>query len=351
MDKIVDLYLNIPATRKKWENFLAKRGITNFSSREVEVIDHTFGLFDDQNELVGTGSVAGNVLKYLAVCNQDAVAGARFNQLVTVLQQYLFNQNIYHSFVFTKEEYAASFAHLGFTELARTETAAFLESGTPDIDDFLVNLPQVANQASQQVAAIVMNANPFTLGHRQLVELASRENGLVYVFVVATDASLFNTKERQELVKAGTADLDNVLVVSGGDYLVSQSTFPAYFLKSPAELIVSQTAVDALVFKNKIAPALAIKRRYLGTEPFSRTTNFYNQSLVSILSPEIDVRIVERFSTKEQIITATRVRQLLKTDQIAAIAALVPASTMNFMLAHQQDLQKRIKEGMNINGN
>ncbi|MBA1394105.1 [citrate (pro-3S)-lyase] ligase, partial [Lactobacillus sp. XV13L] len=223
--------------------------------------------------------------------------------------------------------------------------------GSPNVNVFLASVPQVEDQENKKVAAIVMNANPFTLGHRRLVELASRENDLLYVFVVATDASLFKTSERMQLVQAGTADLKNVAVGNGGDYMVSQSTFPAYFLKSPDDLIKTQTEVDARVFKNFIAPALAIKRRYVGTEPFSRTTNFYNQSLVNTLSPAIAVQIVERFGNDGQVITATRVRQLLKEDNLTAIRPLVPLATMQFIIDNKQKLQERIKEGMNINGN
>ena len=42
-----------------------------------------------------------------------------------------------------------------------------------------------------KVAAIVMNANPFTLGHQYLVEKAAAENDLVHLFMVSEDASLF----------------------------------------------------------------------------------------------------------------------------------------------------------------
>lgn len=351
MDKVIDMYLDTPETYKRWQNFLLAHGLDNFNPREVNVIDHTLGLVNDQGQLVGTGSTAGNVLKYIAVSNDDATPGARFNQVITALQQYLYNQRIFHSFVFTKAKYSTSFSHLGFTELAHNASAAFLESGTPNINNFLAKVPKAVSQEKKKVAAIVMNANPFTLGHRQLVELASAENELVYVFVVATDASLFKTNERMDLVRKGTADLKNVLVISGGDYMVSKSTFPAYFLKSADDLIAVQTEIDALVFKNHIAPALAIKRRYLGTEPFSRTTNFYNQSLKNTLSPDIDVKIVDRFQVGGQVITATRVRQLIKHDQIADIAPFVPASTMKFIEDNKFSLQERIKKGMNINGN
>lgn len=315
------------------------------------MIDHTVGLIDDKGKLVGTGSIAGNVLKYIAVTNENAVQGARFSQIVTGLQQYLYSIKCYHSFVFTKAQYATSFSHLGFNELARTDEAAFLESGTPNIDDFVSNIPNPDKGKNKKVAAIVMNANPFTKGHQQLVELASKENDLVYVFVVQTDASLFKTDERLNLVKQGTADFKNVLVISGGDYMVSKSTFPAYFLKSSDELITTQTQIDAHVFKNFIAPSLSITRRYLGTEPFSRTTSFYNQSLSSILNPEIEVKIINRFQANEQVITATYVRQLIKEDKLAEIASFVPNSTMQFISANKEALQTRIRKGMNINGN
>ncbi|WP_225437775.1 adenylyltransferase/cytidyltransferase family protein [Limosilactobacillus reuteri] len=45
-----------------------------------------------------------------------------------------------------------------------------------------------------------MNANPFTLGHRYLVEQAAKENDRVYVFVVQDNVSLFTTDERRQLV-------------------------------------------------------------------------------------------------------------------------------------------------------
>lgn len=351
MDKVVDLYLNQPATRKKWEAFLEKLGLHNFSEREINVIDHTLGLVDDEGELVGTGSVAGNVFKYVGVCNEGATEGARFNKIVTALQQYLFNEQIFHSFVFTKRKYSESFQHLSFTELAYTEQAAFLESGTPDVNDYLAELPKVADQENKRVAAIVMNANPFTLGHRHLVEMASQENDLVYVFVVATDLSLFKTKERMKLVEEGLADLENVKVVSGSDYMVSSATFPAYFLKSPEDLIATQTTIDARVFKNVIAPKLYITRRYLGKEPLSITTHYYNVSLAHELGPDIEVIITPRYEIDGQLVTATQVRKNIQAGDLAAIAKFVPATTYKFIEENLTELQDRIKKGMKINGN
>lgn len=351
MDQVVDLYLNEPATRKRWESFLRKLDLHNFSEREIKVIDHTLGLLDEDGKLVGTGSIAGNVLKYIGVCNEGVTAGARFNKIITALQQYLFNERIFHSFVYTKLKYSSSFQHLGFTELAHTDQAAFLESGTPNVEDYLAELPKIADQANKKVAGIVMNANPFTLGHRHLVEVASQKNDLVYVFVVATDRSLFNSQERLQLVKQGLRDLPNVVVTSSADYMVSSATFPAYFLKSPEDLIKTQTTIDARVFKQVIAPKLNIISRFLGEEPKSFTTNLYNETLKQELEPAIAVKIIPRLQVNSEVVTATQVRQEIKTGNLEAIKSFVPGSTFEFIKENLAELQRRIKEGMNINGN
>ena len=68
---IVDLHLSDRATRQKWQQFLESLGIHNFSDAEVDKIDFTLGLLDEQGQLVGTGSAAGNVLKYIGVCNRS----------------------------------------------------------------------------------------------------------------------------------------------------------------------------------------------------------------------------------------------------------------------------------------
>lgn len=351
MDKVVDLFLNNKSTKQKWVKLLSSLGLHDFSEREVDVIDHTIGLEDDEGNLVGTGSVAGNVLKYIGVKNDEVEQGARFNKVVTALTQYLANEEVFHSFVFTKAKYAESFEHLHFNLLAKTNQAAFLENGTPDVAEFVAEIPKVGNQEHKKVAAIVMNANPFTLGHKHLVKRASEENDLVYVFVVANDVSLFNFDERFELVQEGTKEFANVKVVSGGEYMVSPATFPAYFLKIPDDLITVQTAIDAAIFKRQIAPGLNITRRYIGKEPISRTTHYYNVSLAHELGPDIEVIVIDRLKKDDQIVTATEVRQLIKVGNLREINKFVPETTYDFIKKNMSELQSRIKKGMNINGN
>lgn len=347
LNDIIDLNLSDTSVYSQWKNFLSDLNINNFSDIEVQAIDQTIGIFEGER-LVATGSIAGNVLKYIAVCNKGRESGTYFNTIVSDLLAKLAQQKIFHVFVFTKPEYVDSFEHVGFNALAFSEFGAILETGDTSITDYLNKIPKFDNGST---AGIVMNANPFTLGHRYLVETAAKNNDHVYVFVVNTDASLFTTTERTQMVKDGVADLDNVTVVSGSDYMVSYATFPAYFLKSQSDQVVYQTTLDALIFKNWIAKNLNIQTRYLGSEPVSKTTAIYNQVLKDILEPQVKVEIIDRKTLDQKIISARDVRLAIKDNDLAKLNGLVTSTTLKFINDNLDSLQARILKGMNINGN
>ncbi|GBG95255.1 citrate lyase synthetase [Ligilactobacillus salitolerans] len=350
--ELADLNLNRRPVYKKWQELLISRDISNFSVEEVNNIDETIGLFDNEQHLLATGSIAGNVLKYIAIKAGHEENGAIFNQIVTELTNRLVRRGFTHFFVFTKPEYSHSFKFVGFQELASSRFGVVLEKGTTTITDYLMSLPHSPNQAEKSVAAIVMHANPFTLGHQFLVRKAAQENDLVYVFVVKNDASLFSTEERMRLVQEGTKEWKNVFVVSGADYLVSYATFPAYFLKTPDDVIKYQTTLDARIFRDLIAPALNIKKRYLGTEPFSHTTGIYNQTLLRELPPAVQPIVLERKKSAEgKLITATEVRMAIKERKVENISHFIPQTTMTFIKDNIDNLEKRIKKGMKISGN
>ncbi|EKK21006.1 [citrate (pro-3S)-lyase] ligase [Fructilactobacillus florum] len=342
--------LNLQAedSKKQWEDFLIGLGIQDFSDTEVSQLDQTLGLFSD-GQLVATGSAAGNILKYVAVDHTDLESAGYFNRVVSALLTNLSQRGIFHVLVYTKPQYSLSFQRVGFQEIVHSETASFLETGDTSISDYLAKLP---HDPSGQAGAIVMNANPFTLGHRFLVEQAAAQCDRVYVFVVSTNRSLFSAKERLDLVRAGTADLKNVIVVPGADYLVSYATFPAYFLSATTDKIVYQTTIDALIFKERIAPEIGIATRFLGTEPQSKTTDTYNQVLQRVLPPAVRVTVLPRKTAPDgQVISARVVRYAIKNDMIKSVQAIVPVSTYTFLNDHLEELQQRIKKGMKIDGN
>lgn len=343
--QVREINIHVKRNFTKWQQFLRKTGIEEFSPKETAKVERTFAWFQD-DEMMATGSIAGNVLKYIAVCSKVKGHGEVFNQLVSKLVNEAATMNRFHLFVFTKPQYVQSFGYVGFHKLAQVEEGAILESGTPDVHNFVEQIPHFTDQRNSRIAGIVMNANPFTNGHRYLVEQASSENDHVYVFVVSQEASLFNFEERFNLVKAGVKDLANVTVIPGGEYMVSYATFPAYFLKDNQDVAHFQASLDAKLFKEQIAAPLNIRTRYVGSEPFSKTTNIYNQELTKVLPPEVEVKIINRASnSSDDVISATKVRAAIANDELAVVKNYVPQTTLSFIQNNWSDLRARIKEG------
>ena len=196
-------------------------------------------------------------------------------------------------------------------------------------------------------AALVMNCNPFTLGHRYIIEKASMENEQVVVFIVEEDASVFPFQVRMELARLGTKDLENVFILPGGKYIISSNTFPSYFIRQRDLKANAYAELDGKIFGKYISPAFNIKKRYLGSEPYCKTTNFYNQVLSSVL-PEFGIKVVEikRLPIEKDFISASRVRKLIKHGTFQEVSNLVPKSTMDFINSPKaKDIINKIEKG------
>lgn len=195
------------------------------------------------------------------------------------------------------------------------------------IKDYPLTCQSMAN------GAIVMNCNPFTKGHRYLIEYAAKQVDRLYIFVVKEDKSFFKYEDRFEMVKAGTADLPNVVVVSSGKFIISSLTFPEYFMKDYVKEKNFDVSMDVETFCKHIAPPLMIKKRFAGEEPFDPVTKNYNENMSKIL-PKYGMEFCEipRMSLDEKrVINATEVRRLLKERDFGAIGDYVPESTLNIL--------------------
>lgn len=187
--------------------------------------------------------------------------------------------------------------------------------------------------------AIVMNCNPFTIGHRKLIETAASIVDRLYVFVVEEDKSFFKFEDRFEMVKSGTADLNNVVVVPSGKFIISSQTFPEYFMKDYVQEKNFDVTGDIETFCKYIAPSLQIRYRFAGTEPFDLVTLNYNQSMRRIL-PEygMEFREIPRFETEDNmVINATEVRKLLNLHDFDTMIKYVPESTIKVLEERYSD--------------
>lgn len=188
-------------------------------------------------------------------------------------------------------------------------------------------------EKSRRIGSIVMNCNPFTLGHRFLIESCSRKVDLLIIFVVQEDKSVFPFADRIELVRKGTEDLKNVVVLHSGKFIISSETFPEYFNKSHLQKMQIDTSKDVQIFGKYIASELGIGIRFVGTEPIDQVTASYNRSLADIL-PQYGIELVEieRKEESGQVISASRVRQCMKDKEYEKLDELVPLTTKEYLL-------------------
>jgi [citrate (pro-3S)-lyase] ligase len=281
-----------------------------------------------QGRLVACGARDGYVLKMLVVAPSHQGSDA-LGTLVTLLVQSARAAGHDTVFVFTPPRNAPSFEALNFRLLVAAGDSALLEYG-PGLPAYLEAAAPVITPGRN--GAVVVNGNPFTRGHLDLVEAAAREVDRLYLFVVREDRSVFPFEVRYRLARAATQHLANVVVLETSRYAVSAGTFPSYFMKRLDGVAMAQMRLDLLLFSDRIAPAFHIVRRFVGREPFCATTAAYNQAMAEILGRK-GLGWVERprLEFGGQAISATWVRRVLREGALESIRSLVPASTFDYL--------------------
>lgn len=317
------------------ERLQARRLIEAEGLRFEDNFDVLLGIFED-GALVATGARDRNIFKMLCI-RADHQGGAYLGELLTELLNSGTHIDYQSFFIFTKPEYSHSFQQFNFTPLVNHHLACLLESGNGLKKYLLQHQPLVKPGEN---GAVVVNCNPFTLGHRYLIEMAAAQVDHLYVFVVREDFSIFPFDIRYRLVCEGTADLSNVSVLDTSDYAVSSITFPSYFLKPDKDVQTLQMEIDLILFGKHIAPYFHIGKRFIGTEPYCRTTRIYSETMYQVLAPfNVDTVQLERKRSKDLVISAFRVREALKKEAFETLKDLVPESTLSFL---------RTKEGREL---
>ncbi|WBW98042.1 [citrate (pro-3S)-lyase] ligase [Oceanirhabdus sp. W0125-5] len=320
-----------------------KKFLKNFDLEFEENIDCTI-VIKQGGKIVGTCSKSGNILKCFAIDSSMRGMGLS-SKLVTWMNNKLFDQGVYHSFIFTKPENINIFTGVGYKLIQKVKEVALLETGVENINKHIKRIIEKYDLKNNKKAALVMNCNPFTWGHRYLIEKASLENEEVIIFIVEEDRSLFPFKYRYELVKQGVADLKNVKVVPGGEYIISSATFPNYFLRKKDDVLRIFTELDASIFGEYFCNELSINKRYVGEEPFCEVTQAYNETLSDTLEKYgVELEIVKRREFKGKAISASQVREVIKGGEISYLKNLVPDVTMKFLLSSEgKEIMEKIK--------
>ncbi len=321
--------------------------------REREMLLHSRGLavpggedlilgFFSEDRLVATGSLVGNILQGIAVARASEGEGLA-STVVSALLKRALDERMEHIFLYTTPEEVQRFTPLGFMILAAAHSrstglaAALLEWGDGGIGKWRDMLRSSSEERPDGAGAVVVNCNPFTVGHRCLIEWASRESPWLYVLVVQEDRSVFPFEARMRLVREGTRDLDNVSVLSGGPYVISGATFPTYFTRMKAEdaaITELHALLDLELFRRHTAPPLKVKTRFVGTEPYCPVTSVYNEAMKRVLPGDdggVQVREIPRFTLRGEAVSASRVRSLLREGRMDEVEDLVPATTWDWL--------------------
>lgn len=293
--------------------------------------DDLVGVFES-GRLVAVGARQGRILKMLAVAGAYQ-GGALLGEVVTELVGRGYQEGVDSFFIFTSPALVPAFEEFNFNLLVASGKTALLEYGD-GLKRYLARYQKQVHPGKN--GAVVANCNPFTLGHRYLVEEAAARVDHLYLFVVREERSLFPFPARLRMVQEGVADLANVTVLDTSWYAVSSVTFPTYFLKEGDPAGAIQMELDLLLFGTRIAPHFKIATRFVGTEPFSQTTAEYNRAMHSILPTlGIEVREIERKAAVGAAISASRVREMLGRGELDGIAELVPMTTLDFLLSSE----------------
>ena len=369
-----------PRQRQRIEAFLKRNAL------RIDDMNYYAAVLDDDGEMIAGGGLKDDVIKCVAV--DDAHKGeAIANTLVSHLISHA-NQEGYSCIkLFTKPKNRQLFESLSFRLLAEAPEAILMETGIGGISNTVEALkkikeesekykeynkeckedskkckedskeckeivktnlntstpqhlntsylntttPQHLNTTPPRGGVVVMNCNPFTLGHRYLIEQAAKQVERLYVMVVREDCSLFAYTERKAMVEQGVADIENVSVIDGSDYAISRATFPTYFLKRLDDAADTQMLLDLDLFRRHIAPALGATVRFVGTEPTDQLTRHYNQLMHEALK---DVRETDRLEKDGYAVSASRVRKAMEEGDMNTIRQLVPPTTLPYIIAH-----------------
>lgn len=329
-----------PRQRQRIEAFL-KRNALRFDD-----MHYYAAVTDDDGEMIAGGGLKGNVIKCVAV--DDAHKGeAIANTLVSHLISHA-NQEGYSCIkLFTKPKNRQLFESLSFRLLAEAPEAILMETGIGGISNTVEALKKIKEEKTNLTTSpsqplttttprrgvVVMNCNPFTLGHRYLIEQAAKQVERLYVMVVREDCSLFAYTERKAMVEQGVADIENVSVIDGSDYAISRATFPTYFLKRLSDATDTQILLDLDLFRRHIAPALGAEVRFVGTEPTDELTRRYNELMMESLGKDHVVQI-PRLENGGVAVSASRVRRAMESNSLKEAAQLVPPTTLPYIIAH-----------------
>lgn len=301
----VDRVIKGSSSETALSEFLLERDVI------YEDLDASY-IIRDAGEIIATVSVKKNLIKFFYIDDKYQGEGLAIELINSALED-IIAKGYRSYFVFTKAKNENIFTSLSMDVIEKTEDVVLLEGGFFKYKDWIDIIKKDLDK--DEYNAIVMNANPLTLGHEYLVDKALENDTDLIIFVLEEDASYFSTRDRYEIVKKHYQYNDRVHVYKSGSYIISRATFPTYFLKKDTDKLKVYTELDAKIFAKRIAKDLNIKKRYFGTEPIDKVTEKYNEMMKKILYEYgVESEFIERKTIDGEVISASKVRKCYEND-------------------------------------
>lgn len=321
--------LSLAHCRKRIEGFLARNNLRLDNVDYYAVVNR---LGDDT--ILAGGGLDGDIIKCIAV--DDSLRGTGMSQrLVSHLLSVAQDRGILNVKVYTKPQNVDIFSDFSFRKLAEAPCAVLMENGMGGLSTYCKYLSSLKVE-NARCGAIVMNCNPFTMGHKYLIEQAAAQVEHLFVIIVKEDKSLFTTRQRTQMACKAYENIANVTVCDGSDYSISAATFPTYFLKQLTDASDTQMTLDINLFAQHIAPALNVTVRFVGTEPHDTLTARYNELMKEQLPIQgIELVEIERLTQDDCVVSASRVRQLMGEENLLEATKLVPTTTLPYLVSKQ----------------
>ena len=336
---IQELPLSSPFFRQKAERFLGENGL------RMEVLDVYCVIENESGKILAGAGIRKDIIKCIAVAEE-----ARSEGLVAPLVSHLISlaasRGISELKLFTKPENQAIFESLGFHLLASAPKAILMENGR-GLERYCAYLRSMRKEG--RCGVIVMNANPFTQGHRYLLEQAAAQVDTLFVIPVKDEGQRFSSEERKKMIESAEDNYfsqgfaknqfswaGKIVVLEGSDYQISAATFPTYFLKDLSDAAETHIRLDLDLFQRYIAPALNAEVRFVGSEPYDALTNHYNTIMKELLPQVVEIPRLDAIS-------ASAVRVALDKGSFRAASALCPETTWPYLLADLADRALRLE--------
>ncbi len=339
ISEVVDL--KNESAKEKVREFLAASKL-----KYEENVDFT-QIYRIGEEIVATGSLSHNIIKCVAVSPSYRGSSGILAKLMTKLVIMLYKRGYTHHYIFTKPRYVRTFITYGFHEVVRAEPyVALLEHGIQENIHKYVKRIEEKRKSGDNIGAMIIDCNPITYDHIIAITEASKFSDWLHLFLVSEPKYLFPLKIRLKLLQESIANLNNVTIHLGGNYIVSHLTFPKYFIRKE-EASRAHALLGGSLFGKYIVPTLNIKHRYIRKEPDSELDSIYNAAMKELL-PKFGVQIHEipNLMIDGHYMSAKLFKELIDNNDWEEIKKMVTPATYEFLISEEAEpILNRIRSG------